>query len=157
MGHEEFRIWPDEDFSGTRGSSAGWQREGWTDGYVTKKGDSPSLSALSAPMRDTIASASAAALLGSVSSTRCALRDQLSRFRADCDASCAKRSNKRIAAALKSCTTSSVGGECASGGGCTTSTRESRRASGALPASVVAPLLLDSVEDIWVMLAGRGG
>jgi hypothetical protein len=37
MGHDEFRIWPNEDFGGTRGSSAVWQREGRTDGYITKK------------------------------------------------------------------------------------------------------------------------
>ena len=40
---------------------------------------------------------------GSVSSTTCAMRAQLSRLCADCNVSCAKRSTKRMVAALKSC------------------------------------------------------
>jgi hypothetical protein len=84
---------------------------------------SPSLSPCSAPTAETIASASAAALSGSVSSTTCAIHAQLSRLRVDCDVSCAKRSSKRMAAALKSCTMSGAGGDWASGGEWITVTR----------------------------------
>lgn len=76
---------------------------------------SPSLSGCSAPTAETIASASAAALSCSVSSTTCTMRAQLSRFRADCEVSCAKRSSKRMAATLKSCTMSGAGGDSESG------------------------------------------
>ena len=48
---------------------------------------------------------------------RLAMRAQFSRLRADCEVSCAKRSNKRTAAALKSCTMLGVGRECMPGGG----------------------------------------
>ncbi len=77
----------------------------------------PSLPACSAPTAEMIASARAAALCGSLSSTRCAMRAQLSRLRADWVTSCAKRSSRWIAAASKSWTTSALRGESASGRG----------------------------------------
>jgi len=60
-----------------------------------------------------------AALPGSVSSTSCAARAQLLHLRPDSDSelSCTKRSNKRVAAALKSCKVSSAGGGSHASGG----------------------------------------
>ena len=64
---------------------------------------------------DKVRSARAGALSDSVSSTTCAMRTRLSQLRADCSVSYAKRSIKRMAAALKSCTMSGAGDGWASG------------------------------------------
>jgi hypothetical protein len=100
----------------------------------------------------TIASASTTALSYSVSSTTCAMRAQLSRLRADCGVSCAKRSSERLAAALKSCTMSGAGGDWASGGEWITVTR-GRGSEEALEVPVpVAVLFVDGLVLVLVLV-----
>ena len=82
------------------------EREGGKSQSESGGVNSPILSTCSAPTAEIIASARTAILCGSVSSTSCAMRDQLSRLRATCDVSYSRR---WMTAPLKSCTTSAAG------------------------------------------------